>query len=174
MLVACRLFLLMDPAHGEISRAMRNRGIEICILPEVSIHIYWHLQCLCEIVTINIRLCGLCIAFMCLGNTWISEPNQGWLDVSSVFNWYRCNRCFGLLCWLDEFVLLSQHWFLLCAEHLMNPVRLFQGVHCSRMDYHIASSHNTWKYLVGLWFWTLLCVGLCVYVTVLRMCWCTA
>jgi midasin len=29
-----RLFLLMDPAHGEISRAMRNRGIEICILPE--------------------------------------------------------------------------------------------------------------------------------------------
>lgn len=26
----------MDPAHGEISRAMRNRGIEICILSEVS------------------------------------------------------------------------------------------------------------------------------------------
>lgn len=31
-----RIFLLMDPAHGEISRAMRNRGIEICILSEVS------------------------------------------------------------------------------------------------------------------------------------------
>ena len=25
----------MDPSHGEISRAMRNRGIEIAILPEV-------------------------------------------------------------------------------------------------------------------------------------------
>ena len=25
----------MNPSHGEISRAMRNRGIEICILPEV-------------------------------------------------------------------------------------------------------------------------------------------
>ena len=30
-----RLFLTMNPSHGEISRAMRNRGIEICILPEV-------------------------------------------------------------------------------------------------------------------------------------------
>ncbi|XP_064629159.1 midasin-like [Lineus longissimus] len=29
-----RLFLAMDPKHGEISRAMRNRGIEICILGE--------------------------------------------------------------------------------------------------------------------------------------------
>ncbi|TSL47560.1 Midasin [Bagarius yarrelli] len=27
----CRLFLTMDPAHGEISRAMRNRGVEIYI-----------------------------------------------------------------------------------------------------------------------------------------------
>ena len=33
---SCRIFLLMDPTHGEISRAMRNRGIEIFILPEVS------------------------------------------------------------------------------------------------------------------------------------------
>jgi midasin len=32
-----RLFLLMDPAHGEISRAMRNRGIEVCILPEETL-----------------------------------------------------------------------------------------------------------------------------------------
>ena len=31
-----RIFLLMDPMHGEISRAMRNRGIEICLLPEVK------------------------------------------------------------------------------------------------------------------------------------------
>ena len=30
-----RLFLTMNPAHGEISRAMRNRGIEISILPQV-------------------------------------------------------------------------------------------------------------------------------------------
>ena len=30
-----RLFLSMNPLHGEISRAMRNRGIEISILPEV-------------------------------------------------------------------------------------------------------------------------------------------
>uniref|UniRef100_A0A1X7TI19 Midasin n=1 Tax=Amphimedon queenslandica TaxID=400682 RepID=A0A1X7TI19_AMPQE len=29
-----RLFLTMDPVHGEISRAMRNRGIEISILPK--------------------------------------------------------------------------------------------------------------------------------------------
>lgn len=28
-----RLFLAMDPRHGEVSRAMRNRGIEICLLP---------------------------------------------------------------------------------------------------------------------------------------------
>jgi hypothetical protein len=27
----------MDPAHGEISRAMRNRGIEVCILPEETL-----------------------------------------------------------------------------------------------------------------------------------------
>ncbi len=27
----------MDPQHGEISRAMRNRGVEIYILGEVSI-----------------------------------------------------------------------------------------------------------------------------------------
>ncbi|XP_014672453.1 PREDICTED: midasin-like [Priapulus caudatus] len=27
-----RLFLTMDPRHGEISRAMRNRGVEICML----------------------------------------------------------------------------------------------------------------------------------------------
>ncbi|KAL2820361.1 hypothetical protein BJX63DRAFT_311719 [Aspergillus granulosus] len=28
-----RLFLTMDPRHGELSRAMRNRCVEICILP---------------------------------------------------------------------------------------------------------------------------------------------
>lgn len=28
-----RLFLTMDPSHGEISRAMRNRGVEIYMLP---------------------------------------------------------------------------------------------------------------------------------------------
>lgn len=27
----------MDPRHGELSRAMRNRGIEICILGEVNL-----------------------------------------------------------------------------------------------------------------------------------------
>lgn len=30
-LISNRLFLSMDPVHGEISRAMRNRGIEIYI-----------------------------------------------------------------------------------------------------------------------------------------------
>ena len=30
-----RLILTMDPKYGEISRAMRNRGIEICLLGEV-------------------------------------------------------------------------------------------------------------------------------------------
>ena len=30
-LLTSRLFLTMDPAHGEISRAMRNRGVEIYI-----------------------------------------------------------------------------------------------------------------------------------------------
>ncbi|KAH9525004.1 AAA ATPase midasin [Bulinus truncatus] len=29
-----RLFFAMDPKHGELSRAMRNRGIEICLLGE--------------------------------------------------------------------------------------------------------------------------------------------
>lgn len=32
-----RLFLTMDPKHGEISRAMRNRGVEIYIPGEVGI-----------------------------------------------------------------------------------------------------------------------------------------
>ena len=47
---ACRIFLLMDPAHGEISRAMRNRGIEIFILPEVSVSLvicYARISLLC-------------------------------------------------------------------------------------------------------------------------------
>ena len=30
-----RLFLAMDPRHGEVSRAMRNRGVELYLLPEV-------------------------------------------------------------------------------------------------------------------------------------------
>ncbi len=34
-----RLFLTMDPCHGEISRAMRNRGIEVYIHSEVYIYI---------------------------------------------------------------------------------------------------------------------------------------
>ena len=33
-----RLILTMDPRHGELSRAMRNRGIEICMLGEVNLH----------------------------------------------------------------------------------------------------------------------------------------
>ncbi|KAJ2054191.1 AAA ATPase midasin [Coemansia sp. RSA 2337] len=28
-----RIFMAVDPQHGELSRAMRNRGIEICVLP---------------------------------------------------------------------------------------------------------------------------------------------
>ena len=38
IMVLCisRLFLTMDHAHGEISRAMRNRGIEIYMFPEVK------------------------------------------------------------------------------------------------------------------------------------------
>ncbi len=28
-----RLILALDPRHGEVSRAMRNRGIELCLLP---------------------------------------------------------------------------------------------------------------------------------------------
>lgn len=34
-----RLFLTMDPIHGELSRAMRNRGTEIYMLPSVSLRI---------------------------------------------------------------------------------------------------------------------------------------
>ena len=33
-----RLILTMDPHHGELSRALRNRGIEICILGEVNLY----------------------------------------------------------------------------------------------------------------------------------------
>ena len=29
-----RLILAVDPRHGEVSRAMRNRGVELCLLPE--------------------------------------------------------------------------------------------------------------------------------------------
>lgn len=32
-----RLFLAMDPRHGEVSRAMRNRGIELYLAPQASI-----------------------------------------------------------------------------------------------------------------------------------------
>ena len=31
-----RLFLTMNPVHGELSMAMRNRGIEVFMLPDVS------------------------------------------------------------------------------------------------------------------------------------------
>lgn len=31
MCAVCRLFLTMDAVHGELSRAMRNRGVEIYI-----------------------------------------------------------------------------------------------------------------------------------------------
>ncbi|KAG7088114.1 hypothetical protein E1B28_012139 [Marasmius oreades] len=31
-----RLFMSVDPQHGELSRAMRNRGIEIALIPDVS------------------------------------------------------------------------------------------------------------------------------------------
>lgn len=31
-----RLFLAYNPLHGEVSRAMRNRGTEVFILPQVS------------------------------------------------------------------------------------------------------------------------------------------
>ena len=40
-----RLFLSLDPSHGEISRAMRNRGIEIFILPEVRIQALFSDNC---------------------------------------------------------------------------------------------------------------------------------
>ena len=36
-LMTYRLFMSIDPAHGELSRPMRNRGIELFILPEVSL-----------------------------------------------------------------------------------------------------------------------------------------
>lgn len=29
-----RLILSMDPRHGELSRAMRNRGVEVCLLED--------------------------------------------------------------------------------------------------------------------------------------------
>jgi MoxR-like ATPase len=32
-----RIFLAMDPRNGEISRPMRNRGVEICLLPPVGL-----------------------------------------------------------------------------------------------------------------------------------------
>ena len=31
LVITYRLFLTMDPSHGEISRAMRNRGVEIYV-----------------------------------------------------------------------------------------------------------------------------------------------
>ena len=34
-----RLILAMDPRYGEISRAMRNRGVEIFMLGEVGFNI---------------------------------------------------------------------------------------------------------------------------------------
>lgn len=33
IIIITRLFLTMDPKNGDISRAMRNRGIEIAMLP---------------------------------------------------------------------------------------------------------------------------------------------
>ena len=43
-----RLILSLDPKHGEISRAMRNRGVEIYILGEVCVYIY---LCVCVCVS---------------------------------------------------------------------------------------------------------------------------
>lgn len=36
-----RLFLTIDPVYGELSRAMRNRGIELYICPS-QVHMYIH------------------------------------------------------------------------------------------------------------------------------------
>ena len=38
LIYSFRLMLAMDPKYGEISRAMRNRGVEIFILGEVMYH----------------------------------------------------------------------------------------------------------------------------------------
>jgi midasin len=32
-----RVFLALDPRHGEVSRAMRNRGIEVFLLPDTQL-----------------------------------------------------------------------------------------------------------------------------------------
>jgi len=43
----------MDPRHGELSRALRNRGIEICMLGEVNIEIcFWNMELIlhCELL----------------------------------------------------------------------------------------------------------------------------
>ncbi|KAL5010016.1 hypothetical protein ScPMuIL_012321, partial [Solemya velum] len=49
-----RLFLIMDPKYGEISRAMRNRGVEIFISPKDGGVLYEPLD-----VKIMLRNCGL-------------------------------------------------------------------------------------------------------------------
>ena len=39
LFLSFRLILAMDPRYGEISRAMRNRGVEIFVLGEVGFNI---------------------------------------------------------------------------------------------------------------------------------------
>ena len=41
---AYRLFLTMNSKYGEISRAMRNRGIELFILPEVQLEMLYEVS----------------------------------------------------------------------------------------------------------------------------------
>jgi len=45
----------MDPAHGELSRALRNRGVEVFIHPNVSWLLVWleYVPVTCYYVTLG-------------------------------------------------------------------------------------------------------------------------
>lgn len=94
-----RLILAMDPRYGEISRAMRNRGVEIFMLGEVrwewceTQRVYKVMFCLCMGQVAENRI-TCCWRWIC------SEQND-----RNVFPPFCCD---ANLFWLVETILL--HW----------------------------------------------------------------
>ncbi len=67
-----RLFLALDPRHGEVSRAMRNRGIELFLLPPVQVGGLCSGAAAHGCVRIGKLLCIGVMAVHCLG--WDIQP----------------------------------------------------------------------------------------------------
>ena len=67
-----RLILSMDSRHGEISRAMRNRGVEIYMLGEVQ---YCVTFVICKAIIIQLQFISLPLIFL-LGSSCLRMINR--------------------------------------------------------------------------------------------------